>query len=204
MIKLENYNIDKGIAPSRLKRLSDKSLNALLNEWSRVGNARAKRLSKSDPSYSAVFRYNKEGKFGTKDTYKSRESMIQEITRIKETAPQLRVSKARAETKEIDNIIEKIKQSAKVSDPLEDGTEEVDNLFRQAFAMFRDGHGQVAIDFYDNAKAIRETITSGFKSKYQMEAMIIRMYEKYEKTYTSQKEELKGFTTVSDDEDLPF
>lgn len=189
MIKLENYNIDKGVSPSRLKRLSNESLRELLGEWSRVGNARAKRMAKLDPDYSGVFRYNKEGKFGTKDTYKTRESMIEEIQRIKSLAPELKLGKVREEAEEVQTILEKLDKG--VTDSRE--YEEVNQLFRQAFAMFRDGHNQVANDFYDNAKTMREMIVSNYKSKYQMEAMIIRLYSKYDKTYTKAKEELKGF-----------
>lgn len=191
MIKLENYKIDRGVAPSRLKRLSDESLNALLQEWSRVGNTRAQRMRRYDPDYSGVFRYDKEGKFGTQDAYKDREAMIEEILRIKSLAPELRQGKARAEAEEVQKILKDIEEG--VSDSRE--YEEVSTLFRQAFAMFRDGHNQVANDFYDTAKTMRETIVSNYKSKYQMEAMIIRLYNNYSPKYTEQKVQLKGFDT---------
>lgn len=197
MIKLENYKIDKGVAPSRLKRLSNESLKTLLNEWSRVGNARAERMAKFDPDYSGVFRYNKEGKFGTKDAYENRESMIEEIMRIKSLAPELKLGKAREEAEDVQKILKDIEEG--VSDSRE--YEEVSTLFRQAFAMFRDGHNQVANDFYDTAKTMREMIVSNYKSKYQMEAMIIRLYNNYNPKYTKAKEELKGFKVKGVDVD---
>lgn len=140
MARLEIESMDL----AELENMTNKELKALLKKSSRTANARAKYIKKVAPEYSAVYEFERGGKFGVHTTFKDRESMINELTRVKYVGQKLRARKAHEEETMLNNIVvqgsfENVQASEQV---------------RRAFGWFKDGHDNVVQSVYNEVKAI--------------------------------------------------
>ena len=94
------YNLNK-TPLAKIEKVDTATLEQILKEWSRIANARAKRLEKVDKDYSGLYQFRKGGKFGRKEAYRSRDAMLNEIKRVKNIGVRLTLPQLKKELAEV-------------------------------------------------------------------------------------------------------
>lgn len=178
----------KDVNLSNLENLDDAMLRQTLKDVSRIGNQRAKRMEKYDENYSGIYEYKRGKKFGAKETFKSREDMINEITRTVQTSSKLTKKRVDQENKMLKEIYE--------GGHLE-GQGVTSEQLKKAWGWYKDGHGDVAIKIYKEVKNIMAQLP---EEEYLTNAynMLQRLVEEKE------REEEERQKTIYDDDELPF
>lgn len=175
---IKNYNVDT-TPVSRLEKLSERYLAKVLDKWSRIGNQRAYRMSKIDSMYSSILTFKRGGRFGKSGTYLNKETMLNELVRIKSIAPNLKKAKVEQEAQEMKGLYDAVlPNSEKISM----------DKFRTSFAMFKSKHGYIPTEIYNK---IKEAITRMHdrENLYDIENIIEKLYDEFmiqaaEKLYT--------------------
>ena len=180
---------------SSLKDLDLPTLREILKEWARIGNMRASRVKKIDPQYSHLHEYKKGGKYGKKETYRDKESVLDELRRIKTESSHLNKKEALQEKKDVEAFLDKIKSAPEFKD--KDTIDE--EKFRKGFAMYRDHYGVVSNEVYDKVKELVLKATD--RDLYGVYYLIIRYVDEVEAQIIEEYEKTYGF---EDSEDLPF
>lgn len=159
---------------SSLEDLDLPTLRSVLKEWSRVGNMRATRVKKVDPLYSLLHEYKKGGRYGKKETYRDKETILDELRRIKLESSHLNKKEAEKERKEVQAFRDKIASSPDFSNQ----TTIDEEKFRQGFAMYRDHYANVTALVYDKVKELILKATD--RDLYSVYYLIIRYVDEME------------------------
>ena len=203
------YNLNK-TPLAKIEKVDTATLEQILKEWSRIANARAKRLEKVDKDYSGLYQFRKGGKFGRKEAYRSRDAMLNEIKRVKNigvrlTLPQLK--KELAEVKKAYNEIipqkEEPKQKQKKTKQEAPKIEYISyEEFRKAFAMYRASFGQVPQEVYEKVKSIVTSMSS--RTLTEVYELVIRITNEELTKYYESMEDLSTPENFGDEDDLPW
>lgn len=181
---------------STLKDLDLPALKGILKEWARVGNMRAARVRKVDPLYSHLHEYKKGGRYGKKGSYRDKETILNELRRIKVESSHLNKKEALQEKKEVQAFRDKIMTLPEFEEEAMIDEEK----FRKGFAMYRDHYTSVAIDVYDKVKQLVLKATD--RDLYGVYYLIIRYVDEVEAQEREEKfEETFGY---KESEDTPY
>lgn len=181
---------------SSLENLDLPTLRSVLKEWARVGNMRATRVKKVDPLYSLLHEYKKGGRYGKKETYRDKETILDELRRVKLESSHLNKKEAEKERKEVQAFRDKIMTLPEFENEAMIDEEK----FRQGFAMYRDHYASVAIDVYDKVKQLVLKATD--RDLYGVYYLIIRYVDEVEAQEREEKfEETFGY---KESEDTPY
>ena len=181
-----------------LKDLNEAQLSGILKEWARLGNARATRVEKIDPLFSALHEYKKGGKYGKKEKYRDRETMLNELRRIKIETLRMNKKEVVKEEKEIKRILD----GAKASPKFDIGETTIDEKkFRQGFAMYRDNFASVDPSVYEKVRALVKKVSD--RDLYDVYYLIIRYVDEMKIRDDLNLEE-KFSQPNEDTEDLPY
>lgn len=187
---------------SDLKELDIATLRDILKEWSRIGNMRATRVSKIDPYYSRLHEYNKGGKFGEHEKYRDKDTILDELRRIRFTATDLNVTKAKEESAELSRIVKILKDETK--DLVFDETIDEEKL-RQGFAMYRQYYTSINNEVYDKVKEIVRNISD--HNLYDVYYLIVRLVDEYSDKVPEERQKTmeppKTFSRTNEIDDLP-
>lgn len=189
-------------ALSSLTKLSTSVLTFTLEKWSRTANQRARRMEKLDPNYSALYEFHKGGKFGKHETYRSRESILNELARIKNIAPKLKTKKVKKEKQEIEDIYRE--QTGKTGDVSSGIKNKIPlDKFRKAFAIFKAGRGMIIQEIYERIKDAVLSMTD--RDLNDVVNLITRLYDNFVGDYYDSLEDFEssGFEPY-EDEDVPW
>lgn len=157
---VKNYKLDK-TSLKRLNRLTTAHLSEVLKYWSRIGNQRASRMKKLDPFYSGVFEYSRGGRFGKHEAYKDRDTILNELYRVRNVGQKLKTKNLKAEQQEmkrayaeIQKKVNKVKDTkAKIkSKGLKSEKTISYDAFRKGFAIFKSKYKYIDPEFYERAK----------------------------------------------------
>lgn len=181
---------------SSLEDLDLPTLKSVLKEWARVGNMRATRVRKVDPLYSHLHEYKKGGRYGKNEVYRDKETILDELRRIKFESSHLNKKEALQEKKEVEAFRDKLTNLPDLKDKANIDEEK----FRKGFAMYRDHYANVSALVYDKVKELVLKATD--RDLYSVYYLIIRYVDELE------AQELEGrFESTfgyDDSDDLPF
>ena len=181
-----------------LKDLNEAQLSGILKEWARLGNIRASRVKKIDPLFSALHEYKKGGRYGKKEKYRDRETMLNELRRIRVETLRMNKKEVVKEEKEIKRILD----GAKASPKFDSATATIDDKkFRQGFAMYRDNFVTVDPSMYEKVRALVKKASD--RDLYDVYYLIIRYVDEINIKEGLGLEE-KFSQPTEDTEDLPY
>lgn len=156
---------------NQLRRYSTQNLEKQLKEWSRIANARYKRIAEYDPMFSVVQEAKRGGKFGASGHYTSRESMLNELKRIKNQATHLKKREATKEKEDLSNILKGIEvEGKKVSE----------DTVRIAFIVFLKRNNALDQEVYDYIKKLILRMSADY-NYIRLSFIIERLSTQYEK-----------------------
>ena len=181
-----------------LKDLNEAQLSGILKEWARLGNMRATRVKKIDPLFSALHEYKKGGRYGKKEKYRDKDTMLNELRRIKVETLRMNKKEVVKEEQEIKRILD----GAKASPKFDIETSTFDEIkFRQGFAMYRDNFTSVDPAMYEKVRDIVKKASE--RDLYDVYYLIIRAVDEM-KIKEAQQKQKKYNKPNEDTDDLPY